>query len=673
MDFSEFKHRFIEDVSDTISNLEKDLLLLEKDPGNKELINSVFRVMHSLKGVSGMYGYHSIGEYTHLLETLYDKVRDDEIKLSAEILNLTFSSIDHISNLLRDVDMLNVTLKSNHKKYIHSITKLIDSYEFASNKIETIVKDNNEINFGTYFIDFEPSTDLFKRGLNVLSVFEELQELGLCIVKSNITDIPTYEFLVADDFYISWSILISTNQPLNSIEDVLIFYEDSYSITFLSPTVFEPQTILNEKLIRYFETSPIIDKTDLIGIIQNETITTENTIEKIIQKDIRSIEDQKITSIRVQVEKLDELRNLASELVTTQAELSLLAEKSDNPEIQNLSEKFEKISRKLRDNALSVSLLPIKESISKFSRLIRDLSVELNKEVDFVAEGTDTELDKTIIENISSPLMHIFRNSMDHGIETREQRLKKGKSPKGTLKFKAMYSGALVELCISDDGAGIDPQKIKNKAIEKGLCDETTVHTDKEWLDFIFLPGFSTASHITGVSGRGVGMDVVKRKISDMNGTIEMESKIDAGTKITIRLPLTLSIIDALLTRVSNSMYIFPLSNVDFCHETTYEELNNYSNKRIVIENELIPFITLRSEFDFTEKSPEYARVVTSKYNDKRIGIVVDEVIGEYQAVIKPIGELFKNQDFISGASIMGDGNVALVLDTNKLIVKLAH
>jgi two-component system chemotaxis sensor kinase CheA len=375
-----------------------------------------------------------------------------------------------------------------------------------------------------------------------------------------------------------------------------------------------------------------------------------------------------ISSIRVDSEKIDQLMNLVSELVTTQASLSLYVEENQVFELNQLSENIENITRQLRDTAFSISLIPIETMLTRFHRLIRDLSVEFGKNIEFITEGAETELDKTLVQGLTDPLMHIIRNSVDHGIEPEKERIEKGKTPQGMIYLKAFYSGAHVVIKVQDDGNGIDIERVKRKAIEKELIVPEAQLTDKEILDLVFLPGFSTAESVTDISGRGVGMDVLKKKIDEIRGTVDLESKLNVGTTITIKLPLTLSIIDGLLVEIGDTKYVMPLNLVDKIYAVEHQEFEKAYNNIVIIDEEQIPFYNLREEFTVEGDTLEVEQLVTVKYEDKRVGLVVDNVIGEYQAVLKPLGKLYINHDIISGATILGDGTIALVLDTNKII-----
>jgi two-component system chemotaxis sensor kinase CheA len=361
--------------------------------------------------------------------------------------------------------------------------------------------------------------------------------------------------------------------------------------------------------------------------------------------------------------------NLVSELVTTQASLTLYNQKFETPELEIISENIEKLSRRLRDIAFGMTLVPINNMFGRFQRLVRDVSLALNKEVQFVTEGGETELDKSIIETLTDPLMHIIRNSLDHGLELPEAREKLGKPRKGTVKLKAFYSGISVYIQIIDDGKGIDAEVIREKAISKGFMKPDDVLSDKEIFDFIFYPGFSTAAVVTDISGRGVGMDVVKRNISELKGSILVESKVNIGTTLTIKLPLSLSIIDGLLVDVANVYYIIPLSVVDKCYEVDNKQMMNNFNELLVLDDKQIPFINIRKEFGYSPLSgSEKSQIIVVSDADRKVGISVDHIVGEYQAVVKPIGKYYKNQDFISGATILGDGSIALVMDSHKII-----
>jgi two-component system chemotaxis sensor kinase CheA len=372
--------------------------------------------------------------------------------------------------------------------------------------------------------------------------------------------------------------------------------------------------------------------------------------------------------IRVPVERLDTMMSLVTELITLQAKLSVLTFEHPQPDLLAAAESLEKISTSMRDNAFSMCLVPVENMVTPFHRLVRDLAAELHKEIDFITEGTETELDKNSMEGLQDPLMHLLRNSIDHGIEEPGTREKNGKPRHGRILFKAYCAGAYVYIEIQDDGKGINKEKIRATAIKQGLIEESDVLSDKELLQLVFVPGFSTAEQITETSGRGVGMDVVKRRIADIKGQVSIHSTENVGTTVTIQLPITLSIIDGLLVKVNGAEYVIPLSAVDICHEVSSVQLMNSFSHVIVIDDQAIPFINLQNELAGMETTMQSREIVVVHYGEKKIALLVDIIAGKFQAVLKPLGRYFNHLDIVSGATILGDGNIALVLDTNKVV-----
>ncbi len=672
------RQKFIEDATDLTATLEQDLLTLEKDNTNRALIQQVFRAMHSLKGVSGMYGFDNIGEITHDLETIYDFVREGKITLSKPILDLTFEAVDHIKILLQISDEMDAEVSNKHSIMLEKIAAMVAGVEkktsnYKSVEQKSVPVEKKESEFQSFFISFRPFSGIFERGINIFALFQELVELGACKIIPFTNPIPHIKAIGSTKCYIYWEIYLSTKKEQSDIEDILIFVQDECQLQLICQrNIFEIPNI-SCVIENFSRSTDNIDSNKINKLLQN---LEEKPKPQQTHKDntpptksvIENYSAHKITSIRVSSEKLDELMNLVSEFVTTQAELSLISENLVHARLQSVAENIEKLSRQLRDNAFSICLIPVNEMLVKYQRLVRDLSAELKKDVAFVTEGTDTELDKTIVEGLADPLLHILRNSIDHGIEFPDVRKSKGKHPRGTILFKAYHEGSHVYIKITDDGAGINVKKIRDVALRRGYISSDANLTERELVALIFHPGFTTSDNVSEVSGRGVGMDVVKRKIADIRGEIVVESKTDLGTTITIQLPITLSIVDALLVKINDENFLIPLTLVDFCSEIEHCNLMQSANNRIIIENELLPFVYLRNEFEINGECPQSERIVVVRYDNKRIALVVDVVMGEHQAVLKPLGEVFKMQQVISGASILGDGDVALVIDTNKLI-----
>jgi two-component system, chemotaxis family, sensor kinase CheA len=526
----------------------------------------------------------------------------------------------------------------------------------------------------SYYIQFIPKADIFRNGTNPVLIVNELAGLGSSKVFAFTSDIPELNLLDPCRCFTHWVVILSTEMPIEDIRDVFIFVDFDCELIIKELDIKKPESfeVLNKKLDNAYRDGAKLELTEVEKWVEEISVPNTEGLE-IPGGFIAKSKEQSISSIRVSSEKLDELINLVSELVTRQAGLSLISESINNKDLLTIAEDIEKISRRLRDSTFGIRLIPVDNMVTRFQRLVRELSQELNKEIIFQTEGTDTELDKSIIEGLIDPLMHIIRNSIDHGIETAEERISKKKPAKGKILLKAFYSGANVFIQVSDDGKGIDTSGVYKHALKAGLIQDNSDLSDKELLDLIFLPGFTTASSITKVSGRGVGMDVVKRKISALRGEVSIQTKKNLGTTITIKLPLTLSIIDGLLVKINETFYVIPLSAVKKCFEFKHEQLVNAVNNLIYVNDGHIPFAYLRKEFNINSKAPDIEQVVVIEFEDSQFGLAVDEVVGEYQAVLKSLGKMFGDQDVISGATILGDGTVALVMDTNNIINKFSY
>lgn len=670
-----FQLKFTEEASDNINDLEEALLQLENNPGDIEIVERVFRAMHSLKGGGAMFGFTMLSDFTHHMENAYDLVREGKLKVTKDLLTITLDSVDLMKKLLdKDESGTEETMNEYHMlvSQIAGILKTGTGIvpETSSTGKVTTDPENKADKRSTFFIHFMPDQDIMKNGTNPLYLIDELCSLGETRVISRTQNVPGLDEFDIEKCYTGWDLFLSTDSDLNAISDVFMFVEEecTLEINKISDSDLIADQRFLEKIDEYRSRDNEIRINDLMeftGQLNKEKLGKQLQTAK---RKATNGKDNAITSIRVSSEKIDQLMNLVSEMVITQASLSLYTENTQNQDLQPIAESVQKLTRQLRDNAFSISLIPIESMMTRFQRLVRDLSDGLDKEIKFTAIGTETELDKTIIESLTDPLMHIFRNSIDHGIELPEVRKKSGKSRQGEIILKAFYSGANVIIKITDDGAGIDPQKIRQKAIDKGIITAESILNHKELLNLLFIPGFSTAKAVTDVSGRGVGMDVVKRKISSIHGEVEIDSVPGEGTDITIKLPLTLSIIDGLLVRIGHSQYVIPLSMVDKIFAVEHKQLATAYNNLVVLDGEQIPFYYLREEFEEEGDIPETEEVVVVQYEGVRVGLAIDSVVGEYQAVLKPLGKFYKGQETISGATILGDGSIALVLDTNKII-----
>jgi two-component system, chemotaxis family, sensor kinase CheA len=666
----QFRAKFFEEAFDLIDDLEESLLVLEADPSNHDHVERVFRAMHTIKGNSAMFGFGHIDRFTHNLETVYDYVRGGKLQISAELLTVTLSAVDHLKILLREGDLVSEETMQESDMLTSQVNAFIVGSSDAAPEHDTL-QPNDEVakdDCATYYIYFKPHADIFSSGTNPLYLIDELCSMGKSISYAITGDIPTLPSLNVDGCYTSWSIFLSTSEDVSAIQDVFIFVEDACELDIALIASFD--LIEDSRFTAFVEGIKHSGKDFSVDELKS---FAETLVQSKCGKDVKAAarrvvaKDSSISSIRVSSEKVDILMNLVSELVTMQARLSLFAEENLLPELSVISENMDKISRRLRDTAFSICLIPLDSILTRFHRLVRDVSTELGKDVIFVTEGTDTELDKTMIESLADPIMHILRNSLDHGIESKQERIAKGKPEQGTITLKAFYSGTNVHIEISEDGGGINTEKVKAKAIQLGLIAPDALLSQQEIVNLIFLPGFSTADKVTDLSGRGVGMDVVKRKISEIRGEVDVVSQVGVGTTTTIKLPLTLSIIDGLLVKVAETFFVVPLSAVDTIFGIKHDELKEY-NRLVVLAGNQMPYVYLRSIFDYSVNTDVQEQIVVVDYMDTSVGIVVDRVVGEYQAVLKPLGKTFKDLDIISGATILGDGTIALVLDIAKII-----
>jgi len=651
---------FIAEAGELIVEIEKALLDVGKNGESDESISAIFRAMHTLKGAGGMFGFDSVSNLTHHLENIYQDIRDGKQKFNEDIAQVTFQALD----LLRE--LLSGPSSSAPPAGYHEILQRIaviahEQPTEANTKTEKVVTED------TYYIKFVPKENIMRNGTNPLYLVDDLLALGHGFALPFFDQLPALADIQPDRCYMSFEVVLATNKPEDEIKSVFLFVEGNCE--------FEVKTIATENCIAdySFENHPFLNRS-LHAPVGFEAI--KKAFEKKHAKRVAELAvntpKSKTGNIRVSADRLDELMNLVSELVTTQARLSLYSNINSSAELASISENIEKITRRLRDNTFTMTLVPLEALAVRFQRLVNDLSKELGKSIEFRSEGLDTRVDKSIIEKVTDPILHILRNCIDHGIESQEARERNGKKGKGSVILKSYYSGANVVIEIADDGAGLNPEKIRNKAISQGLIDADVQLSEKELVDLIFLPGFSTAATVTGVSGRGVGMDVVKRNIEEIRGEVQVNSTLGKGTTFMIRLPLTLSILDGLLVSIGNVSFILPLSAVAKCHEIPTKQLEESFNKWITLDGQRVPFVYLRDSFSVSEEKPLFSQVISVPYNGSTVGLAVDKIVGEYQAVLKPLGNLYKDQEEFSGASILGDGTVALVLDTNKVIRKLA-
>ena len=682
---------FREEARELLTELESSLLELEQNPIDNELISKIFRAMHTIKGSGAMFGFDKVAAFTHDIETVYDLLRNGKITVSKELIDLTLASCDQIRLMIEGQEETEAGVAA---KLTLAFKEFLPGAKGKSGDAEPIKTESSvppppEVvdKKVTYRIRFKPHADIFSRGTNITPLLMEMRRMGVCKITTQTDAVPDLAEINPENCYIYWDIMLTTNRGLDAIKDVFIFVEDECDLKI--EAVDEAGTDEGNDYKRLGEI--LIERGDVSRDVVEKIIANHEKIgEKLIaeglvapdkvqsalaeQQHIQEMREKaKATdsgaTIRVPAVRLDRLVNMVGELVTVQSRLSQLSAQVNDADLLLVAEEVERLTAELRDNTMSIRMMPIGNTFSNFKRLVRDLSEELGKQINLVTEGAETELDKTVIEKLNDPLIHLIRNSIDHGIEQPAVRAQNGKPKSGTIRLTAEHAGAHVLITINDDGAGIDAEAIRRKAIERNIISQNDSLTEKELYALIFAPGFSMAKTVTNVSGRGVGMDVVKKGIEGLKGTIDIASKVNEGTTITLKLPLTLVIIDGLLVRIAESFYVLPLSAIEECVELTREDVAQSHGRNIVhIRGEVVPYIPLRERFGISGESPAIEQVIINRVGEERFGLVVDQVIGQHQTVIKNLGNFYRQITEVSGATILGDGTVALIIDITQLV-----
>jgi two-component system chemotaxis sensor kinase CheA len=687
-DLDVLREMFKSEAYELLGELENALLSLEESPRDKDIISRVFRALHTIKGSGGACGFDTISHFAHEVESVYDAIRNDRMVVTREIINLTLAARDQIAALFDEFYKKKPAESEVTDQIINRFRSVLPEGVAPRTKKPAEPVATAEEPQATYRIRFRPARNIFLTGANPQFLLDELRTLGTCRVVAQLGDIPPLETLDPDLCYIYWDVILTTTKGVNAIKDVFIFVQDTSELR-IEPIEIEGALLeddkykkLGEILVERGDLSPadvqeissgqkrfgeiLVEK----GLVNNDRVEAALTEQQHVRELRRERQkSEELTSIRVQSEKLDKLVDLVGELVTVQARLTQVATEGTSALLLTISEEVERLTAELRDNTMSIRMLPIGTIFNKFRRLVRDLSQNLGKSVELVMEGADTELDKSVIEKLHDPLVHLIRNCIDHGIEMPDEREARQKPRQGTIRLSAAHSGAHVIIRIDDDGAGMNTEAIRRKGIEKGMIPHDAELSERELFNLVLSPGFSTASQVTDVSGRGVGMDVVKQAIEVLRGTIEIASTRGEGTKIIMSLPLTLAIIDGFLTRIGDDHFVFPLSLVDECVELSAARSQKMGERDLLnVRGEIVPYIKLRDRFGMQSVRPAIEQVVIAKVDKFRVGFVVDHVVGGHQTVIKNLGRMYKGVEGISGATILGNGSVALILDVPRLI-----
>lgn len=675
IDLSQFFEVFFEESLEGLDAMEAELLNLE--PGNEDMetINTIFRAAHSIKGGSGTFGFTSVSDFTHVLETLLDQIRDGQRALTAEHVNLLLKSVDCLRGMLAALQTEqepDLTEANEIRKRFEVILGLSgDTDSGNSNTLETQSEN-------TYQIDFKPQPHLFKTGNEPLYMISELAELGELETQAFYDAIPDIDSLHAEECFLAWRFFLTTSKSESAISEIFEWVEDDADIDIvLCGGLFESDSSDDEDITHLVQES---NESEIkIESLEPDTkpvqpIATNAPVVK--KAEPKKASDSSATSIRVGIDKVDSLINMVGELVITQAMLSQIGEQEiTESTITALQEGLAQLAhntRDLQENVMRIRMLPISFVFSRFPRLVRDTSQKLNKQVELKLLGEQTELDKTVMEKISDPMVHLVRNSLDHGLETPEQRVAAGKDPVGTVTLNAFHQGGNIVIEIMDDGQGLNTEKIRSKAIANGLIQETDELSPDEINELIFMPGFSTADEVSDISGRGVGMDVVRRNIQALNGSVEVASAPGVGSTFTIRLPLTLAILDGQLVKVAQHTYIIPLISIVESLQIDISKVSRVGKDLDVLRlrDEYIPILRLYDIFNHDGAIEELDKtlLVVVESDNHKVGLLVDDLLAQQQVVIKSLEANYQKVDGISGATILGDGRVSLIIDISGLI-----
>lgn len=677
MDVSQYLQIFIEESKDNLQTLNENLLNLENNPTDTETLNAIFRVAHTLKGMAGTMGFVKMQKLTHTVENVLSEIRAGNLEVNSNIVDVLFQSLDALENYVDEIVNTSSEGNEEYTDLMVALGKIIEKPNGASDattvkpveekKVEVtadtddtmitlpesqeVVK-NNAISMGmnVFQIKIILSSGCVLKSARAFVIFTELERLGEII-----HCVPSTQDIEDEKFDKEFTVVFVTKETDQKVEETILSVSE---IERVSIKAYKSTAVVK------VEEEKSEDKQEQKAQNMNpEHQNTQNAKQQLSNK-----------TVRVNIDRLDTLMNLVSELIIVKTQLEGLEVGASEVEnnYNDSVEYLERITTSLHDAVMKVRMVPVETVFNRFPRMIRDVSRKLGKEVELVMSGEETELDRTVIDEIGDPLIHLLRNAADHGLETTEERISLGKPRKGTIKLQAYQDGNSVMIVVEDDGKGINVNKVKNKAIEKGSItkEEAATMTEKEIIELLFRPSFSTAEKISDLSGRGVGLDVVKSKITALGGHVEVETEWGKGSKFIVRLPLTLAIIQALMINVADDKYAIPLSNIQNIEDVYKKDIKLVQNQEvIVVRDEIIPIIRLRDVLGLPEEEDKDMMMgVIVKKGEKQVGFIVDSLIGQQEIVIKSLGKYLSGIDIIAGATILGNGEVALILDVNSLI-----
>jgi two-component system, chemotaxis family, sensor kinase CheA len=712
---SEALPAFVSEAQEQIESVEQLLLELEEDPGNRELLDALFRCAHTVKGSAGIFGLDDVVGFTHHVETLLDQLRDGQVELTPAVSTLLLQCNDQIRILVAGAqsadgaDPADVQAREALIQRLQSAGGDTAHGEGEAAATESSAEqagdaDDGELAEGAWHLSVRFHADIFRNGMDPLAILNYLRTLGqIPNLVCDQTGVPTLELLNPEDCHLSFEVALDTPAQREQIEAAFSFVRDDCTLHLIEPPVTErnyadliaatPENPrvgdmlvalgaitaqqLEAGLCSEPEPSAAADlRAPARQALNDETDAFPDVPDAALQKPAKQREARAGATpsddnrfIRVHAEKLDAVINLLGELVIASAGGLLLARQSRERELTEANQQISELVEEIRNGTLQLRMVPIGETFSRFRRVVRDTASELGKDVKLDILGGETELDKSVVERIADPLMHLVRNALDHGLETPEERIAEGKAGQGTLTISARHESGSILIGIRDDGRGIDRTRVLQRAWERGLIERGVTPPDNEILNLIFEPGFSTAEKITNLSGRGVGMDVVRRNIEALRGSVALSSEPGSGSHIALRLPLTLAIIDGFLVSVGPSKFIFPLDAVVEVIESGAAASAVDARGRNIVElrGQVLPVVSLRALYALDSPEPERCSIVVIRSGNSRYGVMVDQLLGQHQTVIKPLGRMFRSLRGMSGSSILGNGEVALIFDVHSL------
>jgi two-component system, chemotaxis family, sensor kinase CheA len=653
-----FKQSFREEAREILTDLEAALLDLNVNRGDLEIVRRIFRGLHTIKGSGAMFGFERLAAFTHHLETAFDRVRNGNLETSPELIDQTLAAMDQIAAMLEEGSPGAAPSDPAACDRILLAVRDLGGTDSSAEPVRSSNLARNEVPAATgatqaWQIRFAPGPDLMRYGASPLLLLRELHQLGSLSVKAVMDAIPPLEEMDPERCYVRWEIALTTAAGREAIRDVFIFVEDTCELGIESGPESAPEgRVKDGPGCEADLTARALDD-------QRGALPGRRGYDK----------PDAASSLRVPAAKLDQFVDLVGELVTVQAHLSELAARRDDAEVTVVAEEIEQLTGALRESSMNLRMVPIRGTFEKFRRLVHDLARDLGKSVELTIDGADTELDKTVIEQLGDPLMHLIRNSIDHGIEPADLRAARGKPMGANIRLSARHSGASVLVAVEDDGQGIDAEAVRRRAVDRGIIAADAPLSESEVLGLIFRSGFSTAQQVTDVSGRGVGMDVVRQRVESLRGVVDVTSQPGQGTCVTLRLPLTMAIIDGLLVAVGDACFVLPLAATLECIELTRDDIARAHGRHLAnVRGEIVPWIRLREHFRMPSSPPDIEQIMLVETAEGRFGFVVDRVLGNCQTVIKSLGRFYRQVQAVSGATILGNGTVALILDPERLV-----